>query len=234
MEKRSLIQSFNNAIEGIIYVLRTQKNMQRHFIIAFLILVASLFLRMSKLEFIALFFAITLVIATELINTALESAIDLVSTTYDPLAKIAKDVAAAAVLIAAINAIVTGVLIFYHKLNEWTLVFVQKVRTMDMYITVVVLFLVLILVVVAKTFRKQKSFFRGGWISGHAAVSFSLWVAMVFITKSSLVAILGLMMALLVCQSRIETKIHTTVEVISGAVLGFLVTVLAFQFFYVR
>lgn len=233
-KKRTLINSFNNAIEGIIYVLRTQKNMQWHFVIAFAVLLASIFLGVRKDQFIALLFAISFVLVTELINTAIESAIDVTSTTYDPLAKIAKDIGAAAVLLASINALVIGILIFHDKLNNWTTALVYQLRSMELYITVVTLFMVLILVIVAKTFRGQHSFFRGGWVSGHAAVAFALLTAIVFIAKSGLIFILGLIMALLVCQSRIETKIHSLREVITGAVLGFLVTLIIFQAFYGR
>jgi diacylglycerol kinase (ATP) len=233
-KKRTLIDSFNNAIEGIIYVLRTQRNMQWHFLIAFIILLSSVFLGVRKEQFIVLLFAITFVLAAELINTAIESAIDVVSTTYDPLAKIAKDVAASAVLLASINAVVVGVLVFHDKLNKWTTTLVYRLRSMDLYITVASLFIVLILVVVIKTFRGQHNFLSGGWVSGHSALAFSLLTAIVFISKSGLIFILGLIMALLVGQSRIETKIHTAREVAVGAILGFLVTVIVFQVFYGR
>lgn len=235
MKKRSLIESFNNSIEGLIYVLKTQRNMQLHFLIAFFVLLASVFLGIQKMQFVALLFAIAFVLVAELVNTAVEVTIDVASDSYTPLAKIAKDVAAAAVLLASINAIVVGILIFHDKLNNWTLVLVKKLRSMDLYITIVALFIVLILVVAAKTFRGQRgSFLKGGWISGHSALAFSILTVIVFIAKSGLILVLGLIMALLVCQSRIETKIHTPREVITGALLGFLVTLLIFQAFYGR
>jgi len=233
-QNRTLIDSFNNAIEGIIYVLRTQRNMQWHFLIAFIVLLSSVFLGVRKEQFIALLFAITFVLVAELVNTAIEATIDVVSTTYDPLAKIAKDVAAAAVLLASINAVVIGVLVFHDKLNKWTTTLVFRLRSMDLYITVASLFIVLILVVAIKTFRGQHTFLSGGWVSGHSALAFALLTAIVFISKSGLIFILGLIMAMLVVQSRIETKIHTPAEVAAGALLGFLVTLLIFQIFYGR
>ena len=234
MRQRSLIKSFNNAIEGIIYVLRTQKNMRRHFIIAFLILLSSLFFRVGKIEFILLLLSITFVLIAELINTSIEAAIDIVSTTYDPLAKIAKDVAAAAVLLSAINAIVVGVIVFYSRLGNFTLSFVEKLRGTSVYITIVSIFLVMIVVITLKTFRGGKrNFLKGGWVSGHAALAFTLLTAMVFVTKGNIyIAIIGLIMALLVCQTRYESKVHTLSQIIAGAFLGFLLTTLVFQFFY--
>ena len=234
-KSKSLIDSFNNAIEGIIYVLRTQRNMRWHFLIALGVLIGSIFLGIRKEQFIFLLFSISFVLVAELINTAIESAIDITSTTYDPLAKIAKDVAAAAVLLAAINAIVVGILIFNDKLGGWTIALVSRLRTMEVYVTVAAIFIVLILVVIAKTFRGQRSFLKGGWVSGHAALSFTIFTTIVFITKGNyLIFILGLIMALLVCQSRVEAKIHTVKEVSAGAVLGFLVTLLLFQVFIGR
>ncbi len=231
-QKRSLIESFNNAIEGLIYVLRTQRNMQIEFLLAFLVLILSLFLGIQKLEFIALLFAAFFVLIAELVNTALEASIDVVATTYDPLAKIAKDVAAAAVLLSSINAIVIGIIIFHDKLNAWTVDLVKALRSPNkLYITIVSLFTVLILVIVVKTFKGQHSFLKGGWISGHSALAFSLLTAIVFATESGIVFVLGLIMALLVCQSRLETKIHTGREVLTGALMGFLVTLLIFQIF---
>lgn len=234
-KRRTLIESFNNAIEGLIYVLRTQRNMQLHFLIALMVLLASIFLGIQKMQFMALLFAIVFVLVAELANTAIETTIDVASKSYTPMAKIAKDVAAAAVLLASINALVIGILIFNDKLNNWTLILVKKLRAMDLYITVAALFIVLIIVVAAKTFGGQRSsFLRGGWISGHSALAFSLLTAIVFIAKSGLILVLGLIMALLVCQSRIETKIHTPREVVAGALLGFLVTLVIFQAFYGR
>ncbi len=229
-KSRSMIESFNNAIEGIIYVLRTQRNMRWHFSVAFAALIGSIFLGIQKEQFIILLFSITFVLVAELVNTAIESTIDITSNTYDPLAKIAKDVAAAAVLLSAINALVVGILIFHDKLDRWTTTLVSRLRVMEIYATVAAIFVVLIIVIAAKTFRGQRSFFKGGWVSGHSALAFTIFTTLVFITKGNyLVFMLGLIMALLVCQSRIEAKIHTVKEVTFGAMLGFLVTLLLFQ-----
>lgn len=232
MKQRSLVKSFNYAIEGIIYVLRTQRNMRTHFITAFVVLLSSLFFKIGKMEFIILALSISIVLVAELLNTAIESAIDITSTTFDPLAKIAKDVAAAAVLITALNAVVVGVIIFYGKIGSFTPNFVNRLSSMNVYITIVSIFVVMILVIIAKTFRGKRNFLKGGLISGHAALAFSLLTALVFITKHPLVAIIGLIMAMLVAQTRYEAKVHSVAEIFAGAILGFLVTTLIFQFFY--
>src|SRR5919199_2146737 len=107
----SVVESFNFAFEGIIHVLRTQRNMRIHFAVAVAVLVAAVWMGVSKLELIALLLAIAFVFITEMFNSALEQAIDVATTSFDPLAKLAKDVAAGAVLVATINAVAIGYLV---------------------------------------------------------------------------------------------------------------------------
>jgi diacylglycerol kinase len=102
---QSLLESFNFAFEGIIHVLRTQRNMRIHFLAAVIVLVTAVASGVSKLELIALLLAIAFVFIAEMINSALEQAIDVATTSFDPLAKLAKDIAAGAVLIATVNAV---------------------------------------------------------------------------------------------------------------------------------
>src|SRR5207237_5279850 len=108
----SILDSFNFAFEGIIHVLRTQRNMRVHFAVAIVVLVAAVWVGVAKLELIALLLAIAFVFITEMVNSALEQAIDVATTSFDPLAKLAKDVAAGAVLIATVNAVAIGYLVF--------------------------------------------------------------------------------------------------------------------------
>ena len=102
---KKLLDSFNYAIEGMLYAVRTQRNMRIHMIAALLVLTACFFYDISKMELLILLITITMVITAELINTAIECTIDITTNYYHPLAKIAKNVAAAAVLVTAINAI---------------------------------------------------------------------------------------------------------------------------------
>src|ERR671930_519383 len=115
---RTLLESFNFAVEGIIHVLRTQRNMRFHFLAAVAVLIAAIAIGVSKLELIALLLAIAFVFITEMINSALEQAIDVATTSFDPLAKLAKDVAAGAVLIATVNAVAIGYLVFAGEVSE--------------------------------------------------------------------------------------------------------------------
>ena len=104
----TIVDSFNYAFEGVVHVLRTQRNMRIHFAIAAGVLLAALGFDVSRLELIALLLAISFVLIAEMLNSAVEAAVDVASTSFDPLAKLAKDVAAGAVLIAAVNAVAVG------------------------------------------------------------------------------------------------------------------------------
>lgn len=109
------VQSFQYAIKGIMDLLRTETNAQIHLCITCLVLLLGLYFDLSSLEWILLTFAIVLVFSAEAFNTAIEHLTDLVSPDYHPLAGKTKDVAAGAVLIAAIGAAIIGLLIFIPK-----------------------------------------------------------------------------------------------------------------------
>jgi diacylglycerol kinase (ATP) len=109
---RKLKDSFRYALEGIRYCFLTQRNMKIHMAVAVLIVVFSLLLKVSRFELILIFVSISMVITCELINTAIERAVDTATLEYHPLAKIAKDVAAGAVLVSAVNSVIVGILIF--------------------------------------------------------------------------------------------------------------------------
>src|SRR6185437_5388328 len=106
----TVIDSFNYAFEGIIHVLRTQRNMRIHLAIGVVVIVLALVVNVTKFELIALLISITFVLIAEMLNSAVEGAVDIATTSFDPMAKLAKDIAAGAVLIAAMNAIAVGYL----------------------------------------------------------------------------------------------------------------------------
>lgn len=112
----SFFNSIKFAIDGIRFALKTQKNLHFHLTIAGLVIIASFFLHCSSVEITILVLTIAVVISLELVNTAIEATIDLVSPHSQPLAKIAKDLGAAAVLIAALFAVIIGVTILFPKL----------------------------------------------------------------------------------------------------------------------
>jgi diacylglycerol kinase len=106
-----LHRSFYHAFEGLAFAIRSQRNMKIHLICALLVILGGLLIRLNLVEWALVALCIGLVIACELINTALEALVDLASPEIHPKAKVAKDAAAAAVLAAAAAAAVIGVLV---------------------------------------------------------------------------------------------------------------------------
>ena len=229
----SLRWSFTWAFEGIVYVLRTQRNMQIHVAAAVVALVMGLLLDFSRLELAAIMGAISLVLVAEMMNTALEAAIDAVVTSYHPLVKIAKDVAAGAVLVATVNALAIAYFVFYDKLTEPGRDLLVGVRRSPTHIVVVVMIVTVIAVVAVKAWVGRGTPLRGGLPSGHAAAAFAGWAAVTIIAEplrhAALVSTLAFLMALLVAQSRVEAGIHSIVEVAAGAVLGTGIAIIIFQ-----
>jgi len=229
-----VLDSFNYAFEGIIHVLRTQRNMRIHFAVALIVLIAGLAVDVSRLELIALLLAIAFVLIAEMINTALEAAIDVATTSFDPMAKLAKDIAAGAVLIATVNAIAIGYLVFSGQVANRSERLLDRLRDAPAKLTLISLVVVIIVVIATKAISGRGTPLRGGLPSGHAAVAFAGWMAATLVIGEShrfLISTLTLIMALLVAQTRVESGIHSALEVTYGGVLGALVTLAVFQLF---
>jgi diacylglycerol kinase (ATP) len=231
--QQGVARSFDHAYRGLIYAVRTQRNMRIHVVIAALVLIGSLLVGVSKLELAALIFVILFVFITELFNTALEFAVDLVTKEYHPLAKLAKDISAGAVLVSSVGAVLVGYLILADNLGPLSLETLDTIRRQPAHLTLVVLGVVVLIVLLGKAITHAPRSFAGGMPSGHAAVAFAGWVATSFVAAegryAGLVSFIVLLMALLVCQTRVESGTHTLYQVAMGAVIGSLVTVAAFQ-----
>lgn len=232
MKPKSWAQSANLAIEGIIYSVKTQRHMRYHLFVALAVLVLSLVLDISRIQFVLLCVAIVLVLVTEMMNTAIEVVVDMIAETYDPLAKTAKDIAAGVVLIASIGALMLAYLILYPAIKAAILTNVWHVRKAgDDVVAFVALSAVVIIVVIIKAFLGRGEPLRGGMPSGHAAVSFSIWVAALYLTQSLTVGILTFLLALMVSWSRWSSGIHRPLEVVAGAALGAGLTMVFFLVF---
>jgi diacylglycerol kinase (ATP) len=227
-----VLESFNFAIEGVIHVLRTQRNMRLHFAAAVAVIVVAVAVGVSKIELGVLLISIAFVLVAEMINTSIEGAIDAATTSFDPMAKLAKDIAAGAVLIASVNAVAVGYLVFAGKAADKTAVVLDRVRNAPAQITLVALVLTVIIVIATKAWTGRGTPLRGGLPSGHAAVAFAGWMAATYIVDDShrfVVSALTFIMALLVAQTRVESGVHSALEVAYGGALGALVTLAVFQ-----
>ena len=111
-EYKKLINSFKYAIEGIISSFKTERNMKIHVLAMIVVIALGLFFKLNKVEWCFIIIAIASVISAELFNTAIETVVDMVSPERNPKAKLAKDIAAGAVLVVAIGAVIIGFIIF--------------------------------------------------------------------------------------------------------------------------
>ena len=229
---QNLLESFNFALEGIIHVLRTQRNMRIHFAVAAIVLIAAVAVGVGRIELIALLLAIAFVFIAEMINSAIEQAIDVATTSFDPLAKLAKDIAAGAVLIATVNAVAIGYLVFSSEVSDRSSRLLDRIRDAPAQITLVALVITVIVVIATKAYFGRGTPLRGGLPSGHAAVAFAGWMAATYIITDShrfVISSLTFIMALLVAQTRVESGVHSALEVAYGGILGALITLVVFQ-----
>lgn len=231
MPLRKWVKSANFAIEGILHAAKTQRHLRYHFYSAAVVLLASYILGVTRTEFLIISLSVIAVLLAEMLNTAIEAIVDIISTEHNEKARIVKDIAAGAVFVTAFGVAVVGYIILFP--------YIRDVFNKGLYITkhskeeiaIMSFILVLILVVITKATTGKGHPLRGGLPSGHAALAFSVWVAITYITESFITSILCFTLAVLIAQSRIIRKIHTRWEVVLGSLMGALVTFLLFRLF---
>ena len=229
----SLIDSFNFAFQGVIHAVRTQRNMRIHLLIAVGVMIAAIAAGVARIELIVLMLVIAFVLITEMVNSALEATIDVSTTSFDPMAKLAKDMAAGAVLISTVTAAAVGFLIFEDHVANPSTRLINRAEQAPVYPTLAALIVTIMIVIATKALTRRGTPLRGGLPSGHAALAFAGWMAVTYLISGSqhrfLISMLALVMALLVAQTRIEAGFHSALEVTYGAVIGALVTLVVFQ-----
>jgi diacylglycerol kinase (ATP) len=214
--------AFDYAFQGILYATRTQTNMRIHLVAAAFAMFASLFLRLERAYVAIVVLCIALVIALELVNTAIEAVVDLMTVAHHPLAKIAKDAAAGAVLVVSMAAVIVGYLAFYEGVTAAGARVSAAVAGIPRNYAFVALVVVGVGTIFAKAFsgRRTGTPLQGGAISGHAALAFAGATIITVLAPTLVVGLLAYFLAFLVSQSRIEGGIHSLGEVAAGAALG--------------
>lgn len=231
MKNKKLTESFNNALSGILSSVKNEKNMRIHLFTAAIVLVLSLLYDLTRIEFIIVCAAIAVVLICELFNTAIETVMDTLIGIYHPRAKAVKDTAAGAVFVSALLSVLVAYMIFFDRVSTSLEIGIVRIKQTPMHITIIAILLTLLVVVLIKTFLGKGTPFSGGMPSGHSAVAFSATTAAALYSNNMNITILFLLVALMVVQSRLEGKIHNIIELVAGAVIGFLVTLLLFQIF---
>lgn len=223
------VDSFKYAVNGILDVFRTQKHMRFHFGTVVIVLLGALLLKYGKQDIVILLFTIALVLMAEMFNTAIETVVDMITPTYHPLAKAAKDAAAGAVLIATTTAILIGFLILVSSLGGFG--YEPPDLQTDWIRLVITGLVLLVFVIIIKALSSKGKLLKGGLISGHTVAGFFIASAILYITRNAIPTILAVMMALLIAQSRVEARIHTVQEVIIGALTAILVSAFSYYLF---
>ncbi len=233
LKPKNWLESLNCAIEGVIYAFKTQRHIRYHYAIAAAALLLSLFLKLPMVEFVLFSLSIIILLFAEMLNTAIEEAVNLIEDRHHIIAKNAKDVSAGAVLISSIGVLIVLYMIFTKYIYENMGFTLREARMFAGHIAIVSLLLVLISVIVLKATIGKGTPLHGGMPSGHAAVAFSLFTAITLITMNPMVAILAFVLAVMVSHSRLIGGIHTKLEIFLGGLLGLGLTLVIFQIFFV-
>ena len=229
LHNKNFFEAWKNAVNGIIYGTTTQSNVRKQLVIIACVMVASLFFNLSKLEFICLIFSFLLIIFAEMINTAIETVVDLYTDLYHPKAKIAKDVAAGAVVISALNALVITYFILFDKIGIEGTSIIKTVINSPGYLAFVAISLVIIVTVALKAAKINDRLHKKQLIvSGQSMIAFSAVTAIWINTENIVIVALALTMAIIISLNRIESNQRTILEVVLGAVLGILITLLVY------
>lgn len=230
MQRHGIVDSFNAAIEGFIYVLKSQRNMRIHFLLGVMFLLIGIYLNFGRFELIALGVTISFVLLAEMINTSIELMMDLIAPNFNPVARIIKDISAGAVMVASLNALIVGYLLFFKPMIGKDLgMAIKAIKGSQWHVSFICLIVVIGMVITGKLFFQRGTPLRGGMPSGHSAIAFSIWTIAAFVTANELVIFLVLLLAILVAHSRVETGIHTVWDVIVGGLLGISLTTFIFQ-----
>ena len=226
MSSRTLIDSTRNAIEGLVYVLHRDWHIQVLLLLGSMALLASVILRLTRVELLLVCVAISLAVLAEIFNSAVETVVDLVSPGFHPLAKAAKDVAGAGVLIACITGVLILAGVFVHAQGLEKL---QGAATRPaphfMHVALAGVVTVVVAVILGKVWGRSGTLTRGGVVSAHSALGFFCFVSVWFLTPDILVRGLTFVLAALVAQSRVQAEIHTLREVLIGIVVALVVGV---------
>ncbi|MBN2435413.1 MAG: diacylglycerol kinase [Spirochaetes bacterium] len=229
---RRYYDSVNYAIEGILHAAKTQSHVRFHLSAACFLLLVCFSIGISPSEFVILTTLATIVIVAEMLNSAIEVTVDIASPEHNEKARIAKDIAAGAVLVAAAAAAIIAFFIFYpyfHYFIEYGIVIAQH-GVVDLIFGSTMI--VLITVIMMKAYVGKGHPLRGGLPSGHSALAFTWWVNIVFIYKDFYLTVIFFACAIAIAVSRVVRKIHTIYEVCIGIMTGTLITWGLYLIFY--
>lgn len=231
MKNNNFFDALQNAFNGIVYAVTTQSNIKKQLVIAVAVMLISLFFDLNKAEFLCLMFTVVLIIVAEMINTAIETVVDLYTDLYHPKAKIAKDVGAGAVVITAINALIVAYFLFFEKISTIGLNIINEVVNSPTHLAFVAVFITVIIIVTLKAAATKNNhrFIKQGFMpSGQTAVAFAALTIIWITTRNVVIFTLSLVLALIIAINRYEGGKRSKSEIIVGACVGMMVVVLLY------
>jgi diacylglycerol kinase (ATP) len=230
-KNRSFLDRLNDAIEGMISIFKDQRNMKLHLLGAIIIFGLGVFVGMGKMELVAVTFALGLIIFAEMVNSCLEMILDFIHPEYHVAINKIKKALAGSVLFIGLSVFLILYMLFSNYIPYSIENGFQRLRGADWHLSFFSLLFVIAIVILTKAFFKKGRPLQGGLPSGHAAVAFSIWVIVSFITSDLLVSTLVLFLAIIISAGRLRTGIHNIWEVILGGAVGVLITMIIFQLF---
>ncbi len=236
---KNFIEACNNAVNGIVYCATTQTNVKKELVLGTIVMILSLFYDFNSAEFLTLTFAVFFVIFAELVNTAIETIVDLLVDVYHPKAKIAKDIGAGAVVLSAINSIIVAYFLFFNETEITRIsnsIFSQMIAS-PTHLTFVGLVLTVIAIIVVKAGVEEKKLISGvkpTFIpSGQSAVAFAILTAIWMNSRNPIIFCLALVLSILIVGNRMNDA-RTFGEVLFGAFMGMLIMLMVFGLVFLK
>ena len=224
---KTVVDAVKNATNGILEATKTEKNLKREFIIALVVLLLGIVFKLEKIELIAVMLSIGFVMVTELINTAIEETVDMVTQKYNQKAKKAKDVAAGAVVTSTFFAFIVGYLVFIEKVRIYGITL--KKQEIE-YLTLITVSTILILIILFKVIPK---IFAGIHVSGQAIFVTAITIFTGIRVKDANISSIVLALSGMVLLSRMKKTENGRKEVLLGVVLGAVSMVIMLAAYYI-
>lgn len=156
MKNKNLIESFKNAISGIIYAIRKERNMKIHVTAFFIVLLLSIHYRLAKEELLVVFLTVSLVFICELLNTSVELLVDIITDHFHPKAKVVKDIAAGAVFVSSLVSLAVAYFVFFDRIIQDVEKYILIIKQSPVYIAVLFLAVTISAILIAFVFFKKK------------------------------------------------------------------------------
>ncbi|MEG2310390.1 MAG: diacylglycerol kinase [Clostridia bacterium] len=228
-KNKTFITALGHAIDGIIRAFKTERNLRIDYILGLFILIISLFFDFTKTEFACLCLTVGFVLFAEMINSAVEYIVDLITDKYDDRAKAAKDIAAGGVLISAGVAVCVTYFLFVDKIGNATTAVLTSIFASKLHILATILFAIIMLTVILKGVFSKGNTVSKSFPSARVSVAFALTTYVYIITKDLFSTGVAFLLSVIISQIRIEKTKVKPLYILLSAAMGILVVLIIYQ-----